>query len=419
MTLPLPSLDDRTFADLVEEGRTLIRTYQPRWTNYNPSDPGITLIELFAWLAEMLIYRADQVPDRHRLVFLRLLNGPGWTPEPSSSVDDEIAATLTALRSRYRAVTVDDHTALAREASPSVARALSLPHRDLGAADDEGRLSDRPGYVSIVVLPPEGVSEDDAAALRKTVGAYLEPRRLLTTQHVIAEPVWAPVSAEVLVARRSDVPDAQARDSVAGALTRFLDPLHGGLDGTGWPFGRDVYTSELYSVLEALPEIDYIPDIQLESSCAAGSKGRCAEAQPLWNEHGDQVGLRLAPHHLPQAAVDPDDIVVSAFFVPVQATVTLTPAAGVTSAATMQAAKAALRILFHPLHGGPTGRAPWSIGSDRALQSLRRTLAGKASGVGLVFAGDPSRVTTDERKVITVQLGERELADLQTEIVLS
>jgi hypothetical protein len=240
MTLPLPRLDDRTFDDLVAEARALIRTHQPEWTNYNPSDPGITLLELFAWLAELLIYRADQVPDRHRLVFLRLLNGPGWAPAPDSSVEDEIAATLTALRSRYRAVTIEDHEALALQASPLVARALCLPRRDLGAEDEAGRMAPQPGYVSVVVIPAAGVPEDDEAELRATVGTYLAPRRLLTTQHVIAEPVWAPVSAEVLVARRPDVTDESVRVAVTAALDRFLDPLFGGTDGDGWPFGRDV-----------------------------------------------------------------------------------------------------------------------------------------------------------------------------------
>src|SRR5262249_33498825 len=183
MPLPLPNLDDRRWTDLVEEARALIPTFDPAWTDHNPSDPGITLIELFAWLAEMLIYRADRIPERHTLTFLRLLNGPDWTPDSDLSVDDQIAATLTLLRSRYRAVTVEDYETLAREASPLVTRALCLPRRNLASADETARTTPRPGYVSIVVVPPDGLSADDATALRAEVGAYLEPRRLLTTQH--------------------------------------------------------------------------------------------------------------------------------------------------------------------------------------------------------------------------------------------
>ena len=72
----------------MEEARALISTYDPAWTNHNPTDPGITLIELFAWLTEMLIYRANRVPDQHVRVFLKLLNGPDW--QPGSDLAEDI-----------------------------------------------------------------------------------------------------------------------------------------------------------------------------------------------------------------------------------------------------------------------------------------------------------------------------------------
>ena len=75
MPLQLPNLDDRRYADLVEEARALIPTYTPEWTNHNPSDPGITLIELFAFLSEMLLYRLNRVTAANILSFLKLLNG--------------------------------------------------------------------------------------------------------------------------------------------------------------------------------------------------------------------------------------------------------------------------------------------------------------------------------------------------------
>ena len=73
MSLPIPVLDDKTFEELFEEARALIPRYAPLWTDHNFSDPGITLIDLFAWLSEMQIYSLDQVPDRHILKFLKLL----------------------------------------------------------------------------------------------------------------------------------------------------------------------------------------------------------------------------------------------------------------------------------------------------------------------------------------------------------
>jgi predicted phage baseplate assembly protein len=81
MTLPVANLDDRQFTALVERERVLIPRYAPEWTDHNVHDPGITLLELFAWLAELQIYYLNRVPVKHELKFLRLL---GFTPRPAS-----------------------------------------------------------------------------------------------------------------------------------------------------------------------------------------------------------------------------------------------------------------------------------------------------------------------------------------------
>jgi len=55
MPLPDPQLDDRRFQDLVNEAKSLIPRYCPEWTDHNVSDPGVTLIELFAWMTDVLL----------------------------------------------------------------------------------------------------------------------------------------------------------------------------------------------------------------------------------------------------------------------------------------------------------------------------------------------------------------------------
>ncbi|MDM0011743.1 baseplate J/gp47 family protein [Variovorax sp. J22P168] len=74
-----PSLDDRRFDDLVEDLIARIPAHTPEWTNPRLGDPGRTLIELFAWLGDALLYRANLIPERQRLVFLKLL-GMGLKP---------------------------------------------------------------------------------------------------------------------------------------------------------------------------------------------------------------------------------------------------------------------------------------------------------------------------------------------------
>jgi len=80
MGLPIPNLDDKRFDEIVEEARSLIARYAPEWTDHNVHDPGITFIELFAYLAEMQIYQLNRVTDENYLKFLKLV---GFYPLPA------------------------------------------------------------------------------------------------------------------------------------------------------------------------------------------------------------------------------------------------------------------------------------------------------------------------------------------------
>ena len=84
--IPKPSLDDRTFDDIVDEAIRLIPQYCPEWNNYNPADPGIALIELFAWMTEMMLYRLNRVPERNLLTFLELMGIEPTPPRPAQTV---------------------------------------------------------------------------------------------------------------------------------------------------------------------------------------------------------------------------------------------------------------------------------------------------------------------------------------------
>ena len=84
MPITLPIIDDRRYQDLVDESLARIPVHNPEWTNYNQSDPGVTLIEVFAFLTENLLYRANLIPDRNRLKFLTMLGVP---LQPASSAE--------------------------------------------------------------------------------------------------------------------------------------------------------------------------------------------------------------------------------------------------------------------------------------------------------------------------------------------
>jgi len=73
MPLPTVNLDDRRFDDIVEQAKQLIPQYCPEWTDHNTSDPGIALIEVFAWMTDLLLYRVNQVPDKMLVKFLEMI----------------------------------------------------------------------------------------------------------------------------------------------------------------------------------------------------------------------------------------------------------------------------------------------------------------------------------------------------------
>jgi predicted phage baseplate assembly protein len=77
--LPEILLDDVRFQELVSEARTRIVRHAPEWTEHNVSDPGITLIELYAWLTELLVYRINRIPERLHFGLLALV---GVQPRP-------------------------------------------------------------------------------------------------------------------------------------------------------------------------------------------------------------------------------------------------------------------------------------------------------------------------------------------------
>lgn len=83
MSLPAPRLDDRQFQDIVDEAKKRIPHYLEDWTDHNVSDPGVTLIELFAWMTDMMLYRMNRIPERHYIKFMEMLGIQLQEPVPA------------------------------------------------------------------------------------------------------------------------------------------------------------------------------------------------------------------------------------------------------------------------------------------------------------------------------------------------
>lgn len=461
MPLELPNLDDRTYADLVEEARRLIPSFDPAWTNHNPSDPGITLVETFAYLTEMLLYRLNRVTEANQRRFIKLLQGSSPVPAPTGDLTADTRQVVQWVRARWRAVSAADYERLsaedfnewllamqAAEAAgntaalgewwvktgleqvspetgqpiaehrpsqvPAVARARCLPERnlDLGSETERTRLS--PAHVSVIAVP-EVSPLDPPQPLLRALWGFLDERRILTTRHHVLGAWHAPVGADLVIARTHDAVEQNVADRVIEKLTAFLDPLDGGPSGEGWPFGRDVYVSELVEQLEGVPGVDYVTDVMLSSACGPDETS-CAPASLLWHAEGDLIGLSLEGHHLPEAGIDPARIVIRphASFVPVKVTVTVT--AGTADPASLrQQVKSAVRSFFHPLTADPV-EGP----EDTQLfyrDDLEDALTGIPTSSPPVLEVDPGRVVSEGGTGFWIDADE--LVNWQTVVVIN
>ncbi|MFP2905198.1 baseplate J/gp47 family protein [Pyxidicoccus sp. 3LFB2] len=298
--LNLPILDDLRHADLMAEARALLPTLAPSWTDHNPSDPGIMLVELLAWLTEMVLYRVDQVPERSTWAFLRLLNAPGWERPADGDLEAAIRSTLRELRTPYRAVTCEEFEQLAwrwRDASEARAHALRRVHclaeRDLEGSTPE---APAPGHVSVIVVRAKAGLElpgEPSPDVRDALKELFDQRRLLTTRCHVVGPRYQAFTVHATLYLRPEARAPEVRAAASRTVLRYLHPLHGGPNGQGWPFGQSVHVSDLVTLLSGVQGVEFVGvegDAQL--TLAATSPAR---ALP-------DGGVRLVAHELPVAA---------------------------------------------------------------------------------------------------------------------
>ncbi|MFF4330486.1 putative baseplate assembly protein [Streptomyces sp. NPDC048387] len=165
------------------------------------------------------------------------------------SIDNAKLRAPQTLRMQERAVTAEDYEIIACQAAPSVRRVRCLPDRDGGGG---------PGAVRVLVVPDAVADEGDRLRFEQlipsdqvltAVTTALDERRLIGTRLIVEPPVYQGVT----VVARLSAPEADAdrvRDAALSALFRHLNPLRGGPDGTGWPFGRPVQYGEVFGVLQ-------------------------------------------------------------------------------------------------------------------------------------------------------------------------
>jgi hypothetical protein len=303
MPLDIPNLDDRTYADLVQEALSMLPHYAPEWTNHNPSDPGITLIELLAYFTEMLIYRLNRVTRENKLKFLWLLRER--TPEDTeemahlltasvAEVDEALRRAVLALRRPQRAVTGEDYEHLVKTLTvgnseqPRVVRTHCFERYNLDMPDDQCRALDRPGHISVLIVPDRELEPETLTSLLSVIRDRLEPMRLLTTRLHVVRPYYLWLSVGATIRTYPEAPFAEVRNKAIEKLQQYFNPLPGGgPDGQGWPFGRAVYLSEVYELLEHIEGVDYVQNVHVS---------RLTTTDNAVNDERTAVGIQIGVH---------------------------------------------------------------------------------------------------------------------------
>jgi predicted phage baseplate assembly protein len=191
---------------------------------------------------------------------------PAWGGLDAETVEAAMMRAPALLRSRERAVTEADFEFLARQALPAlIGRVKCLQPRP----SEAGRVV--PGQVYVLVIPrvpkPEGYISADLLALQDEdvakLTAYLDERRLLTTRLDIRPPAyqWVTIKAKLKAAPGAERKAIEAE--IQARLNRFLNPLVGGAEGQGWPFGRSLFISDVYQCLQGVPNVQFVRSVEM------------------------------------------------------------------------------------------------------------------------------------------------------------
>ena len=183
-----------------------------------------------------------------------------------------------------RAVTVADYETLARQTPGTrLARVAVLPDTHPGLPCVVAV-----GVMTVVLLPylPLG-RPAPSPGLRHAVAAYLDRHRMLGTRVEVTGPTYTEVSVHAQVQATRPASRADLASRLRAALDGFFDPLAGGPDGTGWPLGRDVYRLEVMQVLDEVPGVEHVLELELLTADGAQCGDVCI----------GQIGLVAAGTH--------------------------------------------------------------------------------------------------------------------------
>ena len=256
MGLNIPNLDIKNFEQLMEETLAKLPAFSDSWTEYNTSDPGITIIELLAWITDVNSYRLNRLGKEQYLAFLNLLSDiPASRDMSKKEIRKSLLAFGNHLPAPTRAVTLKDYEYFA----------LHTPELKGKLARAKATADKATNKVTVLVIPH---SEDSKPNLKttekKSVKKYLENKKLLTTKICMTKATYVPIDVSVTLFTQYGDP-VKMREEIRLILKKFLHPLYGGTEGKGWAFGEDVHISHIYLLLNKLNKVDRIDTVNIKT----------------------------------------------------------------------------------------------------------------------------------------------------------
>lgn len=195
----------------------------------------------------------------------------------AESVDAAAIRLREDLKTPYRAVSLDDYRRLA-EQTPGLrfGRVATL----VADGDRAAERADR-NEIRVVVVPYSTLAKPQPSeGFLNAAQRHLDKHRLLTDRVRVEPPTYIGISVETAVRIAPGYSEGARREATEAALDEFLDPL-GRSGGDGWPFGRPVYKSELYEVIENVDGID----VAFGVSIVSGKEGdRDADGNVLMDD---------------------------------------------------------------------------------------------------------------------------------------
>ncbi len=181
MSLPVPNLDDRSFQDIVDDAKRQIGRRCPEWTDHNVSDPGVTLIELFASMTEMMLYRLNQVPEKNYLKFLEMI---GISLEPPAPARTDLRFRLTRPIADEDGEEAFERTLRARETVAATVRTEFEPAIEFATEADLRMLRPRLAHILAIAAEEVGVpgNTDPAGGARQFHPGTEEPFTVYSPQ---------------------------------------------------------------------------------------------------------------------------------------------------------------------------------------------------------------------------------------------